>query len=73
MHRSCLKIKWVTKRISSVFYFPYDWRLDSSYNAARLAEFIARIIEDTKSPKVDIVAHSFRVGLLWSPPLYDEQ
>lgn len=41
-----------------LFEFVYDFRFSVLYNASKLAEFIKLIKKDTKTEKVDIVAHS---------------
>jgi len=41
-----------------LFVFPYDWRLDNRINALNLKTKIDAALNQTSSPKVDIVAHS---------------
>ncbi len=42
----------------NLFIFPYDWRIDSAIEAARLRAFIDDVREEANADRVDIVAHS---------------
>lgn len=54
----------------SLFYFPYDWRLDLQQTKDKLQQKIEAIKSKTGSPKVDIIAHSMG-GLLAKSYLKD--
>ncbi|MES2059780.1 MAG: right-handed parallel beta-helix repeat-containing protein [Patescibacteria group bacterium] len=46
------------KEGKDMFVFPYDWRLDVRDNVEALKDKIDNVLKQTKSNKVDVIAHS---------------
>ncbi|MEW6610881.1 MAG: alpha/beta fold hydrolase [Patescibacteria group bacterium] len=42
----------------TLFVFPYDWRMDNSITAEALQAFITSVLQQTSSPKADLITHS---------------
>ncbi|HET8607092.1 MAG TPA: nidogen-like domain-containing protein [Gaiellaceae bacterium] len=43
---------------TTLFFFPYDWRLNAAYIGTQLRDFIAQVKQLTGADSVDILAHS---------------